>query len=75
MYGGNNVVRLTRMPMPTQYRKIERYQEALQIWKETSRNTVLRNPNVQPPYMPKPTQYQSLKQYQNALKVWELVLD
>jgi len=65
--GGNNIVRLTPMPMPTQYKKFERYQRALQAWIKVSRNTVVRNTNVQPPHMPMPTQYRQLEQYQNAL--------
>jgi len=57
------------MPMPSQYKNLDQYQQALQIWEKV--HMVARSAFIQLPPMPMPHQYHNLDQYQRALTVWE----
>lgn len=59
------------MPMPTQYRSSEQYEQALQIWETVHTNIMTRTANVQSPPMPMPQQYRHTEQYEQALIIWE----
>jgi tetratricopeptide (TPR) repeat protein len=59
------------MPMPSQYKNFDQYQQALQIWEKVHKKIVARNAFIQLPPMPMPHQYHNLDQYQRALTVWE----
>ena len=67
------IVYLTPMPMPTQYRNLDQYHQALKVWENVHKKIVARNRNIQLPPMPIPAQYRNLDQYQQAFKVWERV--
>jgi len=59
------------MPMPTQYRSLEQYEQALQVWETVHTNLMTRTAQVQLPPMPTPEQYRHLEQYEQALAIWE----
>jgi len=61
------------MPMPTQYRNLKHYQQALSVWENVYTKMMARTANIQLPPMPKPTQYQKHEQYQQALDIWERI--
>ena len=59
------------MPMPSHYKNLDQYQQALRIWEKV--HTVTRNAFIQLPPMPMPHQYRNLDQYQRALTIWKKV--